>query len=77
MRQKACLAAVRNIEGLDRSIGDVRESLADITQARTVLGYEPQVRSNQAHGLDWNFHHRGDDVDYGHASYLNPVYGLF
>jgi UDP-glucose 4-epimerase len=23
--------------------GDIRESLADITQARTLLGYEPQV----------------------------------
>ncbi len=30
--------------------GDVRESLADITQARTVLGYEPQV--DFAEGLE-------------------------
>jgi UDP-glucose 4-epimerase len=24
-------------------VGDVRESLADVTQARQLLGYEPQV----------------------------------
>jgi len=24
-------------------VGDIRESMADITQARTLLGYEPQV----------------------------------
>jgi UDP-glucose 4-epimerase len=27
----------------ERRAGDVRESLADITAARSVLGYEPQV----------------------------------
>lgn len=31
------------IEHLPARVGDVRESLADITQARRLLGYEPQV----------------------------------
>lgn len=31
------------IEYLPARVGDVRESLADITQARRLLGYEPQV----------------------------------
>jgi UDP-glucose 4-epimerase len=31
------------IEHLPARVGDVRESLADITQARRLLGYEPQI----------------------------------
>jgi UDP-glucose 4-epimerase len=31
-------------EFLPARVGDVRESLADITLARRLLGYEPQVR---------------------------------